>query len=119
MDLSAIIRVLFIAGSSVAATPLILGRHLASWWWKTRRAELGVEGMMIHGAICWPLPRRSRPGIADAGALFARQLGALRWPVVCIFTQVMLANQGGVRGWALLLVRFWVSLHCSGRANVG
>ena len=52
MDLSAINPVLFVAGFLVAATPLIfaaLGELVVE---KSGVLNLGVEGMMIIGAIC-------------------------------------------------------------------
>ena len=52
MDLSSINPILFVAGFFVAATPLIFAAIGELVVEKTGVLNLGVEGMMIMGAIC-------------------------------------------------------------------
>ncbi|MFC6588610.1 hypothetical protein ACFQDZ_16480 [Sulfitobacter pacificus] len=52
MDLSAINPLLFVAGFLVAATPLIFAAIGELVVEKSGTLNLGVEGMMIIGAIC-------------------------------------------------------------------
>ena len=52
MDLSAINPILFVAGFLVAATPLIFAAIGELVVEKSGVLNLGVEGMMITGAIC-------------------------------------------------------------------
>lgn len=92
MDLSAINPILFIAGFFVAATPLIfaaLGELVVE---KTGVLNLGVEGMMITGAICG-FAVAVETGSPLLGFLAAALGGAALSLLFAFLTQVMLANQ--------------------------
>ncbi|MEM6940329.1 MAG: ABC transporter permease [Pseudomonadota bacterium] len=92
MDLSAINPVLFIAGFLVAATPLIfaaLGELVAE---KSGTLNLGVEGMMITGAICG-FATAVETGSPFLGFAAAALGGALLSLLFAFLTQIALANQ--------------------------
>ncbi len=92
MDLSAINPVLFVAGFLVAATPLIfaaLGELVVE---KSGVLNLGVEGMMITGAICGfaIAVETGSPLLGFAGAAVG---GACLSLLFAFLTQITLANQ--------------------------
>lgn len=92
MDLSAINPILFAAGFFVAATPLIfasIGELVAE---KTGVLNLGVEGMMIMGAICG-FATAVETGSPLLGFGAAAIGGAALSLLFAFLTQVMLANQ--------------------------
>ena len=92
MDLSAINPVLFVAGFLVAATPLIfaaLGELVVE---KSGVLNLGVEGMMIIGAICG-FATAVETGSPLLGFAAAALGGALLSLLFAFLTQITLANQ--------------------------
>ncbi len=92
MDLSVINPVLFIAGFLVAATPLIfaaLGELVVE---KSGVLNLGVEGMMITGAICG-FACAVETGSPALGFLAAAVGGAALSLLFVFLTQIALANQ--------------------------
>ena len=92
MDLSAINPVLFVAGFLVAATPLIfaaIGELVAE---KSGVLNLGVEGMMITGAICG-FAVAVESGSPLLGFAAAALGGGLLSLLFAFLTQVTLANQ--------------------------
>ncbi|MEM9967350.1 MAG: ABC transporter permease [Pseudomonadota bacterium] len=92
MDLSAINPVLFIAGFLVAATPLIfaaVGELVAE---KSGVLNLGVEGMMITGAICG-FATAVETGSPLLGFAAAALGGAMLSLLFAFLTQITLANQ--------------------------
>jgi general nucleoside transport system permease protein len=92
MDLSAINPILFVAGFLVAATPLIfaaIGELVAE---KSGVLNLGVEGMMIIGAICG-FAVAVETGSPLAGFAAAALGGAALSLLFAFLTQVALANQ--------------------------
>ena len=92
MDLSAINPVLFVAGFLVAATPLIfaaIGELVAE---KSGALNLGVEGMMITGAICG-FAVAVESGSPLLGFAAAALGGAVLSLLFAFLTQVTLANQ--------------------------
>jgi len=92
MDLSAINPVLFIAGFFVAATPLIFAAIGEMVVERTGVLNLGVEGMMIMGAICG-FAIAVETGSPLTGFAAAALGGALLSLLFAFLTQVMLANQ--------------------------
>jgi general nucleoside transport system permease protein len=92
MDLSAINPILFIAGFFVAATPLIFAAIGELVVEKTGVLNLGVEGMMITGAICG-FAVAVETGSPLLGFVAAAAGGALLSTLFAFLTQVMLANQ--------------------------
>ncbi len=92
MDLSAINPVLFIAGFLVAATPLIFAAIGELVVERTGVLNLGVEGMMIAGAICG-FAVAVETGSPLAGFAAAAIGGAVISLLFAFLTQVMLANQ--------------------------
>ncbi len=92
MDLSAINPVLFIAGFLVAATPLIFAAIGELVVERTGVLNLGVEGMMIAGAICG-FAVAVETGSPLAGFAAAAVGGAVISLLFAFLTQVMLANQ--------------------------
>lgn len=92
MDLSAINPILFIAGFFVAATPLIFAAIGELVVEKTGVLNLGVEGMMITGAICG-FAVAVETGSPLLGFLAAALGGAALSLLFAFLTQVMLANQ--------------------------
>jgi simple sugar transport system permease protein len=92
MDLSSINPVLFIAGFFVAATPLIFAAIGEMVVEKTGVLNLGVEGMMIMGAICG-FATAVETGSPLLGFVAAAVGGAVLSLLFAFLTQVMLANQ--------------------------
>jgi simple sugar transport system permease protein len=92
MDLSSINPVLFIAGFFVAATPLIFAAIGEMVVEKTGVLNLGVEGMMIMGAICG-FATAVETGSPLLGFAAAAVGGAVLSLLFAFLTQVMLANQ--------------------------
>ncbi|MGB5864732.1 MAG: ABC transporter permease [Sulfitobacter sp.] len=92
MDLSSINPILFIAGFFVAATPLIFAAIGELVVEKTGVLNLGVEGMMIMGAICG-FATAVETGSPMLGFVAAAIGGALLSLLFAFLTQVMLANQ--------------------------
>lgn len=92
MDLSSINPLLFIAGFFVAATPLIfaaIGELVAE---RAGVLNLGVEGMMIMGAIC-SFATAVETGSPLLGFVAAAVGGAVLSLLFAFLTQIMLANQ--------------------------
>ncbi len=92
MDLSSINPILFIAGFFVAATPLIFAAIGELVVEKTGVLNLGVEGMMIMGAICG-FAAAVETGSPLLGFIAAAMGGAILSLLFAFLTQVMLANQ--------------------------
>lgn len=92
MDLSAINPMLFVAGFFVAATPLIFAAIGELVVERTGVLNLGVEGMMIMGAICG-FATAVETGSPLLGFAAAAVGGALLSLLFAFLTQVMLANQ--------------------------
>ncbi|WP_121061493.1 ABC transporter permease [Chachezhania antarctica] len=92
MDLSAINPILLLASLMVAATPILLaatGELIAE---KAGVLNLGVEGMMIFGAICG-FATAVETGSPWLGFLAASVGGAVLSLLFVILTQLALANQ--------------------------
>jgi len=92
MDLSSINPVLFFAGFFVMATPLIFAAIGELVVEKTGVLNLGVEGMMIIGAICG-FAVAVETGSPMLGFVAAALGGAALSLLFAFLTQVMLANQ--------------------------
>jgi simple sugar transport system permease protein len=92
MDLSAINPILFVAGFFVAATPLIFAAIGELVVERSGVLNLGVEGMMIMGAICG-FATAVETGSPMFGFLAAAVGGALLSLLFAFLTQIMLANQ--------------------------
>ncbi len=92
MDLSAINPVLLIASLMVAATPLLLAAIGELVVEKAGVLNLGVEGMMIVGAICG-FAITVESGSPTVGFIAAAVGGAVLALVFALLTQVALANQ--------------------------
>jgi len=92
MDLSSINPVLLIASLMVAATPLLLAAIGELVVEKAGVLNLGVEGMMIVGAICG-FAVSVESGSPMLGFLAAAVGGALLSLLFVLLTQVALANQ--------------------------
>ena len=92
MDLSAINPVLFIAGFLIAATPLIFAAIGELVVEKSGTLNLGVEGMMITGAICG-FAVAVETGSPLLGFAAAAVGGALLSLLFAFLTQIALANQ--------------------------
>ena len=92
MDLSAINPILFIAGFLVAATPLIFAAIGELVVEKSGTLNLGVEGMMITGAICG-FAVAVETGSPLLGFVAAALGGALLSLLFAFLTQITLANQ--------------------------
>ncbi|QFT58902.1 Branched-chain amino acid transport system / permease component [Sulfitobacter sp. THAF37] len=92
MDLSAINPILFVAGFLVAATPLIFAATGELVVEKSGVLNLGVEGMMIIGAICG-FAGAVETGSPLLGFAAAALGGALLSLLFAFLTQVTLANQ--------------------------
>jgi simple sugar transport system permease protein len=92
MDLSSINPILFVAGFFVAATPLIFAAIGELVVEKTGVLNLGVEGMMIMGAICG-FATAVETGSPLLGFAAAAIGGAVLSLLFAFLTQVMLANQ--------------------------
>lgn len=92
MDLSAINPILFVAGFFVAATPLIFAAIGELVVERAGVLNLGVEGMMIMGAICG-FATAVETGSPLLGFAAAALGGATLSLLFAFLTQVMLANQ--------------------------
>ncbi|MCR9127756.1 MAG: ABC transporter permease [Rhodobacteraceae bacterium] len=92
MDLTAINPVLLVASLMVAATPLLLAAIGELVVEKSGVLNLGVEGMMIVGAICG-FAMAVESGSPMLGFAAAAAGGALLSLLFALLTQVALANQ--------------------------
>ncbi|MFT6677114.1 MAG: simple sugar transport system permease protein [Sulfitobacter sp.] len=92
MDLSVINPILFIAGFFVAATPLIFAAIGELVVEKSGVLNLGVEGMMITGAICG-FATAVETGSPMLGFAAAAVGGAALSLLFAFLTQITLANQ--------------------------
>lgn len=92
MDLSSINPVLLIASLMVAATPILLAAIGELVTEKAGVLNLGVEGMMIVGAICG-FAVSVETGSVWLGFLAAAFGGAVLSGLFVVLTQVALANQ--------------------------
>lgn len=92
MDLSSINPILFLASLMVAATPLMLAAIGELVVEKAGVLNLGVEGMMITGAICG-FAIAVNTGNPLIGMLAAALGGAVLSLVFALLTQLALANQ--------------------------
>lgn len=92
MDLSAINPILLTASLMVAATPIILAAIGELVVEKSGVLNLGVEGMMITGAICG-FAIAVETGSPAIGFIAAAVGGALLSLVFGFLTQVLLSNQ--------------------------
>jgi simple sugar transport system permease protein len=92
MDLSAINPILLLASLMVAATPILLAAIGELVVERAGVLNLGVEGMMITGAVCGFIVtiNAGSPLIGFAGAALG---GALLALVFGVLTQVLLSNQ--------------------------
>ena len=92
MDLSSINPILLLASLMVAATPLLLAAVGELVVEKAGVLNLGVEGMMITGAICG-FAMAVNTGNPLLGVLAAAAGGAVLSLLFALLTQVALANQ--------------------------
>ncbi len=92
MDLSAINPALLLASLMVAATPILLAAIGELVVEKSGVLNLGVEGMMITGAICG-FAISVESGSPLVGFIAAAAGGALLSLLFALLTQVALANQ--------------------------
>ncbi len=92
MDMSSINPILFLASLMVAATPLMLAAIGELVVEKAGVLNLGVEGMMITGAICG-FAIAVNTGNPVLGMLAAALGGAVLSLVFALLTQLALANQ--------------------------
>ena len=92
MDLSSINPVLLLASLMVAATPLLLAAVGELVVEKAGVLNLGVEGMMITGAICG-FAIAVNTGDPLLGVLAAAGGGAVLALLFALLTQLALANQ--------------------------
>lgn len=92
MDLSAINPVLLVASLMVAATPILLAAIGELVVEKAGVLNLGVEGMMIVGAVCG-FAIAFETGSPFLGFIAAAVGGALLALLFALLTQVALANQ--------------------------
>ncbi len=92
MDLSAISPTLLLASLMVAATPIILAAIGELVVEKAGVLNLGVEGMMITGAICG-FAIAVQTGSATVGFVAAAGGGALLSLIFALLTQYLLSNQ--------------------------
>lgn len=92
MDLSAINPILLLASLMVAATPILLAAIGELVVERAGVLNLGVEGMMITGAVCGFIVtiNAGSPLLGFAGAALG---GALLALVFGVLTQVLLSNQ--------------------------
>ena len=107
MDLSAINPVLLIASLMVAATPILLAALGELVVEKAGVLNLGVEGMMITGAICG-FAIAVETGSPVIGFLAAAIGGALLSMLFGILTQYLMSNQVAT-GLALTLFGLGIS----------
>lgn len=92
MDLSAINPAVLVASLMVAATPILLAALGEMVVEKSGVLNLGVEGMMITGAICGFIAA-VQTGSPLLGFLFAAGCGALLALVFGVLTQMLMSNQ--------------------------
>lgn len=92
MDLSSISPTLLIASLMVAATPILLAALGEMVVEKSGVLNLGVEGMMIMGAVCGFIAS-VESGSPWLGFLMAALGGALMALLFGVLTQVLLSNQ--------------------------
>jgi len=92
MDLSSINPLVLITTVMIAATPILLAALGELIVEKSGVLNLGVEGMMITGAICG-FAIAVETGNPALGMLAAMVGGALLSLVFAFFTQILLANQ--------------------------
>lgn len=92
MDLSAINPVLLVASLMIAATPIMLAAIGELVVEKAGVLNLGVEGMMIIGAICG-FAIAVETGSPFVGFVSAAIAGAALSLLFAFLTQIMLANQ--------------------------
>jgi len=92
MDLSAINPVLLVASLMIAATPILLAAIGELVVEKAGVLNLGVEGMMIIGAICG-FAIAVETGSPLVGFISAAIAGAALSLLFAFLTQIMLANQ--------------------------
>ncbi|TDL81376.1 ABC transporter permease [Palleronia sediminis] len=92
MDLTAISPALLVASLMVGATPLLLAALGELVVEKAGVLNLGVEGMMIVGAICG-FAAAVQTGSPLAGFAFGALCGAGLSMIFAVLTQVMLSNQ--------------------------
>jgi len=107
MHLSAIDPVLLIASLMVAATPIILAALGELVVEKSGVLNLGVEGMMITGAICG-FAVAVETGSPVPGFVLAAVGGAVLAMIFGVLTQVLLSNQVAT-GLALTLFGLGIS----------
>lgn len=92
MDLSDINPLIFLASVMVASTPILLAAIGEMVVEKTGVLNLGVEGMMITGAVCG-FVFAVNSGSPTIGYVGAAAGGAVMSMLFAILTQVFLANQ--------------------------
>ncbi len=92
MDLSAINPAVLVASLMVAATPILLAALGEMVVEKSGVLNLGVEGLMITGAICGFIAA-VQTGSPLLGFLFAAGCSALLALVFGVLTQVLMSNQ--------------------------
>ncbi|MFV0358554.1 ABC transporter permease [Tropicimonas sp.] len=92
MDLSSINWLLLLASMMVAATPILLAGIGELVVERAGVLNLGVEGMMITGAICG-FAAASQTGSATVGYLAAAAGGAALSMLFGVLTQYLLSNQ--------------------------
>ncbi|PKP84576.1 MAG: ABC transporter permease [Alphaproteobacteria bacterium HGW-Alphaproteobacteria-2] len=92
MDLSAINPAVLVASLMVAATPILLAALGEMVVEKSGVLNLGVEGMMITGAICGFIAA-VQTGSPLLGFLFAAGCGAILALVFGVLTQMLMSNQ--------------------------
>ena len=107
MDLSAINWAVLVASLMVAATPILLAALGELVVEKAGVLNLGVEGMMILGAICG-FAVAVETGSPLVGFFGAAAGGALLALVFAVLTQVLLSNQVAT-GLALTLFGLGIS----------
>ena len=92
MDLSTIDPALLIASLMIAATPILLAALGELITEKTGVLNLGVEGMMIIGAICgFAVAVKTQSPVL--GFICAAAAGAILSMLFAFLTQILLANQ--------------------------
>jgi simple sugar transport system permease protein len=116
MDLSSINPVLLVASLMITATPLLLAALGELVVERAGVLNLGVEGMMITGAVCGFIIT-VETGSPWMGFLLAAVAGAVLSMLFALLTQVFLANQVA-SGLALTLFGLGVSA-LLGREYVG
>nr|WP_089994781.1 ABC transporter permease [Cognatiyoonia koreensis] len=116
MDLSAINPILFFASMMVAATPILLAGLGELVVERAGVLNLGVEGMMIVGAVCGFI-MATNAGSAWVGFAGAAIGGALLSLIFAVLTQYLLSNQVAT---GLALTLFGLGLSASlGQSYIG